>query len=339
MEKEATMKKRIHLVLAATALLLSVVMFNRANPIVEGFFNELLFDSAGWKLEVHAQGTATLDGWYLRSRSGQAYFKNGIQLGGTYRVITPESLLSPLAINPLGDSLTLHSPQFLMARLYFGPGWMIATPRNGQSICLRESGTQFYYLDNTPTLGQPNDALNAMGIVRGRIVDSLGQPVGGVLVSWGEPFPLVYSDTAGNFSVTEYGREVSLGFSHSNFSTRYVTVQIWPESTVVIGVVLDRIVGVEGRGVSTVTAFELQVNYPNPFNPSTTISYRLPTRSHVMLRVFDVSGRGVATLVDGVEEPGYKSVQWDATGVASGVYFCRLNTGDLVQTRKLLLLR
>jgi hypothetical protein len=80
-------------------------------------------------------------------------------------------------------------------------------------------------------------------------------------------------------------------------------------------------------------------NYPNPFNPSTNISYQLPVAKHVKLVVFDVLGREVATLVDGVEEPGYKSVMWDASGVASGVYFYRLQAGDFVQTRKLLLLR
>jgi hypothetical protein len=339
MGKETTMKKRILLVLAATALLFSMVMLNRANPIVEGFFNELFFDAAGWKLEVHAQGIATLDGWYLKSRSGQAYFKNGIQLTGAYRVITPESLLTPLAINRLGDSLVMHSPSFPMALLLFGSGGMVAAPRNGQSICLRESGTQFYYLDNTPTLGQPNDALNAMGIVQGRITDSLDQPIGGVLVSWGEQFPLVYSDTAGNFSVTEYARRISFSFVHANFSTRYVSVQIWPESTVVLGVVLDRIVGAEGRGASAIPTFELRANYPNPFNPNTTISYRLPTRSHVTLRVFDVSGSEVATLVNAIEEPGYKSVRWDAVNLTSGVYFYTLQADNFVASRKLLLLK
>jgi hypothetical protein len=57
------------------------------------------------------------------------------------------------------------------------------------------------------------------------------------------------------------------------------------------------------------------------------------------LKVFDVLGREVAMLVDGVEEPGYKSVQWDATGVASGVYLYRLQAGTFVQTKKCLVLR
>jgi hypothetical protein len=85
--------------------------------------------------------------------------------------------------------------------------------------------------------------------------------------------------------------------------------------------------------------FSLQQNYPNPFNPSTTITYQLPVRSHVTLIVFDVLGREVATLVGGVEESGPKSVQWNASGVAGGVYLCRLTAGEIVLTRKLLLLR
>lgn len=84
---------------------------------------------------------------------------------------------------------------------------------------------------------------------------------------------------------------------------------------------------------------ELEQNYPNPFNPNTTISYQLPGQSHVTLKIYDVLGREVATLVNGVEDPGYKSVQWEATGVASGVYFYRLEAGNFASVKKLTLLR
>jgi hypothetical protein len=83
----------------------------------------------------------------------------------------------------------------------------------------------------------------------------------------------------------------------------------------------------------------LHQNYPNPFNPSTAIKYELPRASLVKLSVYDVLGREVATLVNAVEEPGYKSVEWNATGVASGVYFYTLTAGSFVSVKKMLVLR
>jgi hypothetical protein len=85
--------------------------------------------------------------------------------------------------------------------------------------------------------------------------------------------------------------------------------------------------------------FTLRQNYPNPFNPSTTISYRLPKQSHVTLKVFDVLGREIATLVNRVEQPGDKSVNFNAINLVSGVYYYRFQAGNVIETKKLLLLR
>lgn len=76
-------------------------------------------------------------------------------------------------------------------------------------------------------------------------------------------------------------------------------------------------------------------NYPNPFNPSTTVDYQLGTRSHVTIKVFDVLGREVSTLVDRVEDAGYRSVHFNGTQLGSGIYFCRLSTDGFIQTRKM----
>jgi hypothetical protein len=113
---------------------------------------------------------------------------------------------------------------------------------------------------------------------------------------------------------------------------------------------LDGIVGVdepEGDGGSDLPrSYSLGQNYPNPFNPQTTISFEIPSFGekgmHVLLSVYDLRGRKVKTLVDGVRAPGRHSVQWDGrddggAGLASGIYFYRLEAGDFVQTRKLLL--
>ena len=85
--------------------------------------------------------------------------------------------------------------------------------------------------------------------------------------------------------------------------------------------------------------FSLAQNYPNPFNPSTTIQYALPHRSHVTLTVFNTLGQQVAQLVTSDIDAGYHEIQFNATNLASGVYFYRLQAGSYVETKKLLLVR
>jgi photosystem II stability/assembly factor-like uncharacterized protein len=80
-------------------------------------------------------------------------------------------------------------------------------------------------------------------------------------------------------------------------------------------------------------------SYPNPFNPTTTIKYDLPTDSPVSLKVYDVLGREVLTLVEGVERSGSHEVVLNASDLSSGVYFYRLKAGDFTNTRRLLLLK
>lgn len=86
-------------------------------------------------------------------------------------------------------------------------------------------------------------------------------------------------------------------------------------------------------------SFQLHQNVPNPFNPTTTIAYTLPGAAHVKLAVYDVRGREVAVLVDGYQPAGTHDAAWNASGVPSGVYFCRITTGTFSATRKMCLLR
>uniref|UniRef100_A0A832DJM9 T9SS type A sorting domain-containing protein n=1 Tax=Ignavibacterium album TaxID=591197 RepID=A0A832DJM9_9BACT len=95
--------------------------------------------------------------------------------------------------------------------------------------------------------------------------------------------------------------------------------------------------------------FVLYQNYPNPFNPTTKIRYSIPaspksspkerTLNEVRIKVYDILGNEIATLVDEQKEAGYYEVEWDATQLASGVYFYRLQAGNFIQTKKMLLLR
>lgn len=94
------------------------------------------------------------------------------------------------------------------------------------------------------------------------------------------------------------------------------------------------------------TQYALGQNYPNPFNPLTVIRYELPVQSEVALRIYNVLGQEVKTLVNGIRDAGYESVEWDASQVASGVYFYRLEavsvhepSNRFTQVRKMVLLR
>jgi hypothetical protein len=93
------------------------------------------------------------------------------------------------------------------------------------------------------------------------------------------------------------------------------------------------------RNQAQYAGFDLEQNYPNPFNPSTTIKYELPRASYVNLTVFDVLGRQVSVLVNERKAPGSYEVKFDGSGLASGVYFYRIQAGSYVQSRELLLLR
>ena len=85
--------------------------------------------------------------------------------------------------------------------------------------------------------------------------------------------------------------------------------------------------------------FALNSAYPNPFNPSTTLSWNLESPSDVMLRVMDVRGREVARLAEGHSGPGQFSMSWDASDLSSGVYFIQLITPDEIAIQKVMLLK
>ena len=96
---------------------------------------------------------------------------------------------------------------------------------------------------------------------------------------------------------------------------------------------------VNNMGGSLPNTFRLSQNYPNPFNPATTIRYSLPHRSQVLLSVYNTVGQKVTALVQGEQDAGSYEVKFDGSGLASGVYFYRLQTESFVDTKKLLLLR
>lgn len=85
--------------------------------------------------------------------------------------------------------------------------------------------------------------------------------------------------------------------------------------------------------------FALNSNYPNPFNPSTAISFQLSAVSDVELCIYDMNGRKIASLINDNKPAGYYEIYWDASNFSSGIYFYRLQAGDFVETKKMLLIK
>jgi len=85
--------------------------------------------------------------------------------------------------------------------------------------------------------------------------------------------------------------------------------------------------------------FKLEQNFPNPFNPTTTIQYQLPFDARVTLKVYDILGSEVATLVNEEQQAGYKEVKFNGSNIASGMYIYRLQAGDYVSIKKMLIIK
>ena len=104
--------------------------------------------------------------------------------------------------------------------------------------------------------------------------------------------------------------------------------------------VWENISPVDGLPVDNLpTEFKLHQNYPNPFNPSTTIEFDVPRPCHVRIEVYNIRGEMKSLLVDEFKERGYFSVQWEASGTASGIYFCKIEAGSYIDVKKMMMIK
>ena len=98
-------------------------------------------------------------------------------------------------------------------------------------------------------------------------------------------------------------------------------------------------VGVEDEGKPIVNNFRLEQNYPNPFNPTTHIGFRIANFGFVSLKVYDIIGNEIATLVNEEKRAGEYEIEFDATGLPSGIYFYKLKAGGYIETKKMVLIK
>lgn len=85
--------------------------------------------------------------------------------------------------------------------------------------------------------------------------------------------------------------------------------------------------------------FKLHQNYPNPFNPSTVIKYAIPERSYVLIKVYNIAGEELVTLVNVEKDQGWYELNFNPRGLSSGVYIFRMNAGNFVSTKKMMLIK
>jgi hypothetical protein len=98
-------------------------------------------------------------------------------------------------------------------------------------------------------------------------------------------------------------------------------------------------VSIEDDLVNNPVQFQLDQNYPNPFNPSTKIKYSIPQSSNVVIKVFDILGNEIETLVNEEKSVGTYELTWYAENLPSGIYFYKLQTGSFVETKKMILMK
>jgi hypothetical protein len=141
--------------------------------------------------------------------------------------------------------------------------------------------------------------------------------------------------------------------SYGYFQIEEISSTIYPDTTMYLNLIIsqlnfdvwrdsiqiDIISAIEDAHNNLPKKFALDQNYPNPFNPATKINYELPITNYVNLSIFNLLGELVTTLVDRKQNAGYHQVEWDATGMASGVYYYKITTGEFVDVKKMVLLR
>lgn len=322
---------------------IGIYYFAMANPIFVQTISELAFTPNGWVLEIRLHGSANTSGWYLTSKQDTAHLKPMTLAADTLYLITQDSLLEQFRIDSSGDDLKFYTAGGgLMSYLTFGslPGANIAAPKVGQSICL--SGWADYYLDNTPTLGYPNDTVNAMGYINGWVKNNSGNSLQSVKVWYGAignyPGNFVLTDDTGFFTISSISQKSSLIFQDSNYVQYNTTVQVWPESTVVLNVNL--VVSVEKIKAETMPKnFVIGEPFPNPFNPETRIRYTLPQKGEVKIEVFDISGKLVDKIFSGYQSAGSYQARWNATSCPSGTYIIQIRNGYAALSKKCVLVK
>jgi hypothetical protein len=152
------------------------------------------------------------------------------------------------------------------------------------------------------------------------------------------PIVLKISFTSGPDTTVRVKNDVNSQMFMFNFNRQPSSVVFDPNNDIVIKTA-SLSVGINNESNTVPAEFSLHQNYPNPFNPSTSIRYYVPVNSHVSIKVFDVTGKQIMELVNGVKQAGIYETSFDAANLASGIYFYRMEAGKFSSVMKMILIK
>jgi len=210
--------------------------------------------------------------------------------------------------------------------------WGVILDQAGGGVVLDTNSTDFKFVAKPLSLGYYMEAK----IPFEKIATKLGagytfKPQVGMRI----PIDLIGNDN--DATEPDKTRECVLTYSAKSNDESYANVSVWTNTWIgnawVVGVEENE------QANTVVTDYRLGQNYPNPFNPSTIVSYNVKNQGIVTLKVFDVLGRDVKTLVNEAKTPGKYNVQFDASNLPSGIYFCQMVSGSFSNTIKMMLLK
>ncbi|MEA2096873.1 MAG: FlgD immunoglobulin-like domain containing protein [Candidatus Cloacimonadota bacterium] len=348
-----------------TCLFIIFVGILFANPIVEGpYITEIYFDETGWSIELYNMMIDdNLDNCKISSNAGDAYFLSGISFPQeTIIVVTQDDLQTLLVIDEQGDHITSYYEEYEVSWCTFGTlQTMVLAPTDGQSlvpVSFSSTGGMTtdvsFCKDNTPTLGGINNNGGIQGVFSGYVFDSLMNPVPNVQI---EHFPYNYDDPDvftnenGYFEKEMYALNFYCDIHLAAQVSMDSIISIEPDSINYYEFVFEDYVSSDNHEISLPPSYYNLTNYPNPFNPTTEISFSVPqTSSSVTIEIFNSRGQKVKTLdcsnsIAAASNKLMHSIIWNGTNetgksVPSGVYFYKLvSNGNELAVNKMLLLK